>query len=239
TAFVELAVTSANVWGKDGQVLLQKARGSFAPYRIRNRTGSPLFVWSDDDASRDSKDTSAIKVTNDQTIDWRFDDWKTMLEASNLCVPPWEALRGIPVDREGEFTFSLRPRMEKYADRLLCVVSVEDNVKIVTLRSMYLVENQTFYPLERMLVDHTGHPVSLEKIAPGQDYALPIEAVTQNRIRLQPDQGFGYRWCSSIRFDDLITKKSLTIGCPHNDQQEAPFRFQAWAQSDSNEPGTR
>lgn len=250
TTFVELAVTSANMWGKDGQVVLQKARGSFAPYRIRNRTGSPLFVWSDDDASRSSKDASTVKIANDQTIDWRFDDWKTMREhvstseqhniGIQIVGKPWEALRGIPVDREGEFTFSLRPRMEKYADRLLCAVSVEDNVKIVTLRSTYLVENQTFYPLELMLVDHTGHPVySLEKIAPGQDYSLPIEAVTQNRIRLQPDQGFGYRWCSSIRFEDLIAKKSLTISCPHNDQREAPFRFQAWAQSDSNESGTR
>ncbi|KAG2072635.1 DUF1162-domain-containing protein [Suillus decipiens] len=250
TAFVELAVTSANMWGKEGQVLLEKARGSFAPYRIRNRTGSPLFVWSDDDASRDSKDTSAVKIANDQTVDWRFDDWKTMREhvstseqhniGIQIVGKPWEALRGIPVDREGEFTFSLRPRMEKYADRLLCAVSVEDNVKIVTLRSTYLVENQTFYPLELTLVDHTGHPVySLEKIAPGQDYSLPIEAVTQNRIRLQPDQGFRYKWCSSIRFEDLIVKKSLTISCPHTDQQEAPFRFQAWVQSDSNEPGTR
>lgn len=84
---------------------------------------------------------------------------------------------------------------------------MEDNVKIVTLRSTYLVVNLTFYPLEVMLVDHTGHPVySLEKIgqsllisssrcthdykAPGQDYALPIEAVTQNRIKLQPDREY-------------------------------------------------
>lgn len=84
TTFVELAVTSANMWGKEGQVLLQKARGSFAPYRIKNRTGSPLFVWSDDDSSRDSKDASAVKIANDQTVDWRFDDWKTMREASKL-----------------------------------------------------------------------------------------------------------------------------------------------------------
>ncbi|KAG1749982.1 vacuolar protein sorting-associated protein 13 [Suillus paluster] len=250
TTFAALAVSSANMLGKEGQVVLQKARGSFAPYRIRNRTGSPLFVWSDDDASRGSKDSGAVKIANDQTVDWRFDDWKTMREhvstseQHNIGIQfvgkPWEAVRGIPVDREGEFMFSLRPRMEKYADRLLCAVSVQDNVKIVTLRSTYLVENQTFYPLEIMLVDHTGHPVySLEKIAPGQDYSLPIEAVTQNRIRLQPDQGFGYRWCTSIRFEDLIAKKSLTISCPHNDQQEAPFRFQAWAQSDLNESGTR
>jgi vacuolar protein sorting-associated protein 13A/C len=86
TTFAELAVTSANMWGKEGQVVLQKARGSFAPYRIRNRTGSPLFVWSDDDASRSSVDASTVKVANDQTVDWRFDDWKTMREASALAL---------------------------------------------------------------------------------------------------------------------------------------------------------
>ncbi|KAH7930968.1 vacuolar protein sorting-associated protein 13 [Leucogyrophana mollusca] len=248
TTFAELAITTVGMWGKEG--VLQKARGSYAPYRIRNRTGSPVFVWSDDDTNRNAKDSSTVKVANDQTVDWRFDDWKTMREhvstseQHNIGIQfvgkPWEALRGIPVDREGEFTFSLRPRMEKYTDRLLCSVVVQDNVKIVTLRSTYLVENQTFYPLELMLVDHTGHPVySLEKIAPGQDYSLPIEAVTQNRIRLQPDQGFGYRWCSSIRFDDLIAKKNLTISCPHNDQREAPFRFQAWVQTDMSDSAAR
>ena len=84
TTFAELAVTSARMWGKEGEVVLQKARGSFAPYRIRNRTGSPLFIWSDDDASRSSKDANAIKVANDQTVDWRFDDWKTMRQASSF-----------------------------------------------------------------------------------------------------------------------------------------------------------
>jgi vacuolar protein sorting-associated protein 13A/C len=66
---------------------------------------------------------------------------------------PWEPLRGVPVDREGEFTFALRPRTEKYSNRLLCEVKVQDNVKIVTIRSTYKVENQTLYPLELTLVD--------------------------------------------------------------------------------------
>ncbi|KAF9229286.1 vacuolar protein sorting-associated protein 13 [Gyrodon lividus] len=250
TTFAELATTSLNMWGREGERVLQKARGSYAPYRVRNRTGSPLFVWTDNDTSSEMKETNVIKMNHDQTIDWRFDDWKKMREHGtaseqhNIGVQivgkPWEALRGIPVDREGEFTFSLRPRMEKYTDRLLCAVTVEDNVKVVTLRSTYLVENQTLYPLELMLVDHTGHPVySLEKIAPGQDYALPIEAVTQNRVRLQPDQGFGYRWCPSLRLEDLVAKRSLTIHCPHNDQRESPFRFQAWVQTDSDDPAIR
>lgn len=79
--------------------------------------------------------------------------------------------------------------MEKYSNRLLCEVKVVDNVKVVTIRSIYKIENQTLYPLELTLVDDSGQPVySLEKIAPGQEYSLPIEAVMQNRIRIQPDR---------------------------------------------------
>ncbi|KAI6162193.1 vacuolar protein sorting-associated protein 13 [Pisolithus thermaeus] len=243
TAFVELALASMKMLGNEGEGVLQRARGSYAPYRIRNRTGFPLFVWPDEGASASLTEASAVKVSHNQSVDWRFDDWRTMREhvsvseqhniGVQIAGKPWDAVRGIPVDREGEFTFSLRPRGEKFIDRLLCAITVENNVKIVTLRSTYLVVNQTFYPLELMLVDNSGRPVySVEKILPGQDYALPIEAVTRNRVRLQPDQGFGYKWCSSLRFDDLVLKRSLTIQCPHSDPGEAPFRFQAWAQTD-------
>ena len=191
TTFAELATTSINMWGREGELVMEKDRESYAPYRIRNRTGSPLFIWSDNDTSTGVQESNVFKLNHDQIIDWRFDDWKKLREVGleakfvghwltnfqhgsaseqhNIGIQvvgkPWEALRGIPVDKEGEFTFSLRPRTEKYADRLLCAVTVEDNVKIVTLRSTYLVVNLTFYPLELMLVDHTGHPVySLEKI---------------------------------------------------------------------------
>lgn len=108
---------------------------------------------------------------------------------------PWEQLRGIPVDREGEFVFSLRPRTEKYPSRLLCEIKVIDNAKVVIIRSAYKIENLTLYPLEVMLVDDTGRPVSsLEKIAPGQDYSLPIEAATKNRVRIQPDRKLFHHW---------------------------------------------
>lgn len=99
------------------------------------------------------------------------------------------------MDREGEYIFSLRPRT-KYPSRLLCEVRVVDTVKVVTIRSTYKIENQTLYPLELTLVDDTGHPVySLEKIAPGQDYSLPIEAVMQNKIRIQPDRTIFSGFC--------------------------------------------
>jgi vacuolar protein sorting-associated protein 13A/C len=86
----------------------------------------------------------------------------------------WDRLRSIPVDREGEFVFSLRPRMEQYVDRILCDVQVLDNVKVVTLRSTYKVDNQTLYPVEVVIVDETGHPAyPVQKI--GQSWYLALE----------------------------------------------------------------
>lgn len=73
---------------------------------------------------------------------------------------PWEQLRSVPVDNEGEFIYSLRPRTSRGSNKLMCEIVIKDNVKTVTLRSTYKIENQTFYPLEVTLVDNTGHPVS-------------------------------------------------------------------------------
>ncbi|KAJ7634302.1 vacuolar protein sorting-associated protein 13 [Mycena polygramma] len=250
TTFAELALNTLNMWAKQGEYVLQKARGSYAPYRISNRTGSPVFIWPDIDGSTSAKDVSAVKIPNDETVDWRFDDWKTMREhvpssgqhsvGLQFDGKSWEQLRSIPVDREGEYVFTLRPRTEKYPHRLLVEVKVVDTVKVVTLRSTYKIENLTLYPIEVTLVDDAGHPVqSLEKVAPGDHYSLPIEAVTLNKVRIQPDQGFGYKWCPAIRWEDLMAKRSFTLKCPHTDQREAAFRFQAWVQTDVEDAHSR
>lgn len=69
------------------------------------------------------------------------------------------------MDREGEYVYSLRPRTKLGTSRVMCEISMKENVKIVTFRSTYKMENQTFYPLEITLVDNTGHPVyPIEKI---------------------------------------------------------------------------
>ncbi|KAJ7254114.1 hypothetical protein B0H12DRAFT_1202424 [Mycena haematopus] len=250
TTFVELATTTLNTWAKQGAYVLQKARGSYAPYRISNRTGSPVFLWPDLDGSTSAKDVAAVKIPNDETVDWRFDDWKTMREhvpssgqhsvGLQFDGKPWEQLRSIPVDREGEYIFTLRPRTEKYPHRLLVEVKVVDTVKVVTLRSTFKIENLTLYPIELTLVDDAGHPIqSLEKVAPGEHYSLPIEAVTLNKVRIQPDQGFGYKWCSAIRWEDLLSRRNFTIKCPHTDPREAAFRFQAWVQTDLDDMSSR
>ncbi|KAJ2927125.1 hypothetical protein H1R20_g9964, partial [Candolleomyces eurysporus] len=248
TTFAELAITTMNKWNQEGDAMLQKPRGIYAPYRIRNRTGTPIFVWSDNDTAALTVEGDMTKVLNDQTIDWRFDDWKTMREhvsagqhniGIRFAEKSWEQLRGIPVEREGEFVFTLRPRTEKYPTRVLCEVKVVDTIKVVTIRSTYQVENLTLYPLEVMLVDDHGHPAySLERIVPGQEFPLPIEAASRYRVRIQPDQGFGYKWCTPIRWEDLVARKSFAIKCPHSDPKEPTFRFQAWVQTDASELGS-
>ena len=70
----------------------------------------------------------------------------------------------MPVDKEGQYAYSLRPRTEKIMNKLMCDITIKDNVKIVTLRSTYKVENQTLYPVEVAMVDSEGSPVSVEKI---------------------------------------------------------------------------
>ena len=84
TTFVELALATPNTWFQEGSgAVLHAARGAYAPYRIRNQTGSPILVWSESDNAA-SGSVDAVKILNDQTIDWRFDDWKTMRE---VCFP--------------------------------------------------------------------------------------------------------------------------------------------------------
>lgn len=94
TTFAELGMTTVNLWSQEGEQILRKARGSYAPYRMRNRTGYPVFIWADNDGSSNSKesDTTGVQLSHDQTIDWRFDDWKTMREVSREimgCAMCW------------------------------------------------------------------------------------------------------------------------------------------------------
>ncbi|KAF8591826.1 vacuolar protein sorting-associated protein 13 [Ramaria rubella] len=247
--FVELLLSMLDVWSKESDRVLRKARGGDAPYRIRNRTGSSVHVWSDVDGST-NKTPTTVKILSGEEIDWRFDDWKTLREHvfstgnNSLGVQfvgkPWEQLRSIPVDREGEYTYTLRPKTQKVSTRMLCEITVKGNVKVVTLRSTFKVQNSTLYPLELMLLDNSGHPAyAVEKIVPGDDYALPLDAVTETRITLRPDQGFGYKWSRAIQWEDLMARPAQVVVCAHSQANEPAWRLQAWAQYDASDPVTR
>ncbi|CEL57657.1 Vacuolar protein sorting-associated protein 13 OS=Saccharomyces cerevisiae (strain ATCC 204508 / S288c) GN=VPS13 PE=1 SV=1 [Rhizoctonia solani AG-1 IB] len=252
SAFVELAINTAMVWQQKGDQVLQRARGGDAPYRIHNRTGDVIHVWSDQDPSaKHEKAPQSVKINDGEVVDWRFDDWKAMREhvsttrAHLIGVQfqgkSWEPVKGVPVDREGEFVYGLRPSVDKVMDRLLCEITVKDNVKVITLRSTYNVENLTSYTMELVLVDSYNKPAySVQKIEPGGQYSLPIEAVIKNRIKIRPDAGFGFAFSqASLSWEELLKRPNVTVACRHNENNEAPFRFQVFAKYDANDPITR
>jgi hypothetical protein len=70
------------VWNKEGAHVLQKARGTYAPYRIRNCTGYEVYIWSDVSGSSEVDETSVAKLSVGETTEWRFDDWRTAREVS-------------------------------------------------------------------------------------------------------------------------------------------------------------
>ena len=80
TTCIELGISMANMFSAEGEQVLRKARGSYAPYRIRNRTGLPVYIWSDIEGGATVADSVRTEIPNEKTIDWRFDDWKTMRE---------------------------------------------------------------------------------------------------------------------------------------------------------------
>jgi hypothetical protein len=79
TTLVELTNTASSIWAKEGSQVLQKPRGTYAPYRLRNRTGSTITVWADEETNN-SGAINGAKILHDQSVDWRFDGWKTTRE---------------------------------------------------------------------------------------------------------------------------------------------------------------
>jgi vacuolar protein sorting-associated protein 13A/C len=86
SAFIELAITSITVWSKHGE-RIQTERGSDAPFRVRNRTGYSLLVWSDLGNGSKPKDSSEVtQLEDDADIPWRFEDRKQMREVGDQDV---------------------------------------------------------------------------------------------------------------------------------------------------------
>ncbi|PWZ02331.1 hypothetical protein BCV70DRAFT_172197 [Testicularia cyperi] len=234
---------------QDNQDLQQRNR---APFVIQNRTGYRISLWPEheDRAERRAK-VVAQHLDDGKDMPWRFDDWKSMREhiresgGNKLSLQiegmPWERLRHISVDREGEYMLTLRPKLDKVAHRVQYDVKLHDNVKYITFRSSFKIENKTLIPVEMAILDSQGNVTDqVRKIAPGGDCPVPIEAAYHCRIRIRPDPGFEYDWCTeSLHWQDLVKKSTRTLTCRAHDASEAPFRFQSFTIYDRQDPNSR
>ncbi len=256
---LELTVTSATIAlaSKAAQFLTQeedvlsKPRGADAPYRIRNYTGFDINIWAD---IPDEEEPIAAKLEDGQEAPWLFEeagkmrenlapDNRTGILGIQLEGSGFDSVNKIPVNREGEYLYNLRPRKEQILHRLLVDVKLgTDNVKYVTFRSPLLVENSTQIPVEIGVFDvEQGHLLKIEKIAPGESRPAPVGAAFLHSLLVRPDQGFGYTWSAeTIFWRDLLKRPTRTMTCKgENGDKTPPFYFQMNAIYDKSNPLTR
>ena len=250
TATIALASKSAQFLSTD-EDMLSKPRQADAPYRIRNYTGFDLNVWA---ATKEEDQGSAAKLTDGEEKPWRFEDPTTMREnlspegstgvvGIKLEGSGFDSIEKIPVNREGEALYNLKPRKDKILHRLLVEVKLgADSVKYITFRSPLSVENQTQIPVEiGVFSPEEGHLLKIEHIPPGEARPAPVGACFMHSLVVRPDQGFGYAWSNERLFwKDLLKRSTRTITCKGESQdQSPPFYFQMNAVYDKNDPMTR
>ena len=77
STFIELALTTAALIGREGDKVFTKARGSNAPFLIKNRTGYSIALVN---AASTNKSADTARIADGEDMPWRFDDWRTMRE---------------------------------------------------------------------------------------------------------------------------------------------------------------
>ncbi|KAL2841641.1 hypothetical protein BJX68DRAFT_245287 [Aspergillus pseudodeflectus] len=256
---MELTVTSATIdlfsksfkFFSTDEDVLSKPRGADAPYRIRNYTGFDLHVWAD---VAEGEDGPAAKLADGEEYPWRFEDSTSMRETLapegqaglvgvKLEGSGFESVGRIPVVREGELLYNLKPKKDGVLHRLLVEVKLgPDNVKYITIRSPLLVENNTQIPVELGIFNpQDGHLLKIEKILPGDARPAPVGASYMHSLVIRPDQGFGYDWShEQLYWKDLMRRPTRTIRClSEGGQQAPPFYFQTNATFNARDPLTK
>ncbi|OCT48539.1 Vacuolar protein sorting-associated protein 13 [Cladophialophora carrionii] len=249
TATIALASKSFTFLSTDEDIL-SKPRVADAPYRIRNYTGFDLSVWADEK----SDSAAAAKLTDGEEYAWRFQDTTSMRESLSpegnaglvgvkLEGSGFDSVTRIPVIREGETLYNLKPKKDGVQHRMLVEVALgTDNVKYITFRSPLLVENKTQIPIEvGVFSPEEGHLLKIEKIAPGEARPAPVGAAFVHSLVLRPDQGFGYGWSNERLFwKDLLKRSTRAITCESEAKDESPaFFFQMHASYDEKDPITK
>lgn len=241
--FVDTTTNMLTYLDKDNRIK-EEAR-HMAPFRIRNRTGYRLSVYSEAPIESTGSRHTAHFLDNGHDMPWTFGDMRTIREHATdttynqLSVHiedmPWERLRHIAVNHEGEYMMTLRPKLNQVSHRLLCEVKLENNIKVVTFQSTFRIDNRSLIPFEVGMLDDQGNVMpDVLRIEPETYSALPIINAYDRKIRVRPDPGLGYSWSTeAVGWQDLLATASHVFVCPAEDDGEAPFQFQAFTIHDT------
>jgi vacuolar protein sorting-associated protein 13A/C len=234
TATIALASKSFDFLTENEDVL-GKPRGAESPYKIRNYTGFDVVVQA---RNQSNAENITVRLEDGQEAPWSFEHWEKVREnimaesnansvSVNMEGSGFNPVKDIRINRQGEFLYSLRPKMDNTLHRLLVDVRLgSDNIKYVTLRSPLVVENDTQIPVELGVYDaQEGHLLKIEKIPPGESRPAPVAACFVKSLLVRPDSGFGYAWSSDhLWWRDLIKRPTRTLVC--KGEGDDPFYFQ-------------
>ncbi|RMZ76184.1 hypothetical protein DV737_g4952, partial [Chaetothyriales sp. CBS 132003] len=249
SATIAQASKSFNFLSSD-QDMLSKPRVADAPYHIRNYTGFEMSVWADEK----NENAAAAKLSDGEEYPWRFEDAESMREklapegnaglvGVKLEGSGFDSVNRIPVIREGETLYNLKPRTDKVQHRMLVEVKLgEDSVKYITFRSPLLIENRTQIPIEFGVFRPEDRTLlKIEKLPPGEDRPAPVGAAFYDSLIVRPDQGFGYGWSNERLFwRDLLKRDTKTLRCQSESRDESPpFYFQMHATYNKKDPMTQ
>lgn len=246
---IALASKAAQFMQQD-EDMLTKPRGVDSPYRIRNQTGFALNVWAASDSNEGQ--SMAIKLGDGEQAPWRFEEWEKMREVGKPGRLPlrvltkfmknlspegssgivgvkieesgFESVTEIPVNREGETLYTLRPAKNGILHRLLCEVHLgSDNIKYITFRSPLVVENNTQIPVELGVLDAEGqHIIRVYKVLPGESQPAPIEAAYHQSLVLRPD-GKHFRFWPRIHAANSKNRRFWVYLVERSFGMEEPF----------------
>jgi hypothetical protein len=194
-----------------------------APYRIVNRTGVPIEVWSDQEHQGG---TPKSVIENEEAIPWRFDSWRSLRENVNIDTEgnllnfklkgtPYNNIERVPVNMETNRPYRLKPSDTPVAHHVLCEVKLgPDNVKEVIVRSTYLIENASLNEIECLMIHQDGGHTQVT-IEPGHTYAVPVLIAQSCRIQVRPPHEYGYEWSEApfIWQDFLRKEPTRAIRC--------------------------
>ncbi|KAJ1923434.1 Vacuolar protein sorting-associated protein 13, partial [Tieghemiomyces parasiticus] len=226
-AFLQTLLNSTTELTRDPANYLYRTRTEHVPYRIKNLTGTDLYVWNELPSGH--RDRTQVQLLADRAeLPWRFGDWHrsrdVIVKARNrigvqFAAVQLESLKDIPVDREGSKLYRLRPKLDLVTHRLAVDVTLKGNVKEVVLRSALVFENRTLLPLELVMVDQNGHPVGESfTVAPAQDCPIPLLKCHRYGVRLRPADGSQFGWSQGyIYWPNFLTGKGTaptTVVCP-------------------------
>ncbi|KAI9141282.1 hypothetical protein BKA69DRAFT_1124929 [Paraphysoderma sedebokerense] len=241
--FVEALLSALHKWSTQSASQVKPADKP-KPFILRNRTGYKLALWKE---TVDSSDVELTEMVNNMDLPFSFEDWRRLREVTSarsnkvslqIRDIQWECLKGIGVDREGVHAYPLRPKINNVSHKLVCEVKLENQKKIITFRSAYVIVNRCMIPIEILVLVPNSTRASNETITlePGSQYSLPIEYTYHSKVRVRPEENFGFSWSSQhIHWSDFRSSKDIQISCSSLEPTSPSFRFHARAEYDDSE----